>query len=103
MDIISIFIINILVGIIATWIFEFILKTNKKLRDRYYRRHEILFGYHIHHSTVGLVVIAVGGVVFLSYRPSVALGMAGFGIGIIIMHTISSRRFVFAERESFTK
>ncbi len=90
-------------GVLATWIFELILKTNKKLRDRYYRRHEILFGYHVHHSTIGLGVIAVGGVAFLSNKPLLSLGMAGFGIGIIIMHTISSKRFVFVEKETFTK
>jgi len=103
MNIALIFLVNILMGVIVTRVFELILKTNKKLRDRYYRRHEILFGYHVHHSAIGLVIIALGGIVFLTDRPSMALGMAGFGIGIIIMHTISSRRFVFAEKETFTK
>lgn len=90
-------------GTFTTWIFEFILKTNKKLRDRYYRRHEILFGYHVHHSIMGLAVIAFGGVAFLPYGADVALSMAGFGIGIIIMHTISSKRFIFIERETFSQ
>lgn len=102
MGLITLFILNLIIGTLATWVFELILKTNKKLRDRYYKRHEILFGYHVHHSTIGLVVITVGGVAFLSNRPTIALGMAGFGIGIIIMHTISLKRFVFAEKETFT-
>lgn len=95
------FTLNVIIGILATWVFELILKTNRKLRDKYYRRHEILFGYHVHHSTIGLAIIAFGGVSFLSGRPSLALALAGLGIGIIIMHTISSRRFVFMERENF--
>lgn len=101
MDIIFVFLMNIVLGIIATWVFEFILKTNKRLRDRYYRRHEILFGYHVHHSTVGLIMIVGGSALLGLYGASLTLGMAGFGIGIIIMHTISSGRFVFIERENF--
>lgn len=103
MGIILILLLNIIIGITATWIFEFTLKTNTRLRDRYYRRHEILFGYHVHHSTAGLIVIAIGGIAFLEYGPSIALGMAGFGVGIIIMHTISLKRFVFVERETFSQ
>ena len=100
---IVVFIENILMGILATWIFEFILQNNKKLRDRYYRRHEVLFGYHVHHSTIGLLVMAAGGIFFLSGNFLTGIGMIGFGIGIIMMHTISSRRFVFIERETFSE
>lgn len=103
MEIILIFLVNFIMGMFSTWIFELILKTNKKLRDRYYRRHEVLFGYHVHHSTIGLIIIAAGGIMFLSNRSLLALAMVGFGIGIIIIHTISSKRFVFVEKENFTK
>ncbi|MBM3206250.1 MAG: hypothetical protein FJZ43_01345 [Candidatus Staskawiczbacteria bacterium] len=87
----------------ATWIFELILQTNKKLRDRYYRRHQLFFGYHVHHSTVGLLVIVAGVFAFIYGTLSVSLGVAGFGAGIVLMHTISSRRFVFIERETFSE
>ena len=103
MGLITLFLLTTVIGILATWVFELILQTNKKLQERYYRRHEILFGYHVHHSTIGLVVIALGGITFLPYGADVALSMAGFGIGIITMHTISSKRFVFVERETFSK
>lgn len=91
------------VGVLLTLIFEFVLKTNKKLRDRYYRRHEILFGYHVHHSTIGLLLIVLGVLLFLSDEPGVALKIIGIGMGVIIMHTISSGRFVFVEKEKFSK
>lgn len=103
MSLISVFLLNVLIGTMATWIFELILQTNKKLRDRYYRRHEVLFGYHVHHSTIGLLVIVVGVFAFIYSTPAVSLGLAGFGVGIILMHTISSRRFVFIERETFSE
>ena len=90
-------------GVAATWVFELILKKNKKLRDRYYVRHEILFGYHVHHSTIGLLLVFLSGVLLFLDKPQGAALMFGVGIGIIIMHTISSKRFIFIERENFSK
>ena len=86
-------------GIIFTWIFEYVLKTNKMLRDRYYNRHEIILGYHVHHSIYGLLAVLIGIVLFFTEQRGVAYLYVAFGIGIIIMHTISSRRFVFVERK----
>ncbi len=103
MGIITTFLTATFVGVILTLIFEFVLKTNKKLRDRYYKRHEILFGYHVHHSTIGLLLIILGVLLFLLNQTAVALNSTGIGLGIIIMHTISSNRFVFIEKESFSK
>ncbi len=103
MDIVSLFFLAFLSGIAITFIFELILKTNKKLRDRYYRRHEILFGYHVHHSTVGLLLVALGMVALVAHHATVAVDAAGIGVGIIAMHTISSKRFVFIEKENFSK
>ena len=94
MNTVLLFLVHILAGILVTFLFELTLKTNKKLRDRYYRRHEILLGYHVHHSTIGLLILILG---ILMY----SLAMIGIGVGIIIMHTISSKRFVFIEKENF--
>lgn len=97
------FLTTLLIGIAITFIFEFILKTNKRLKERHYRRHEILFGYHVHHSTIGLLLIAVSTVLFLLDKETSSLSTLGIGVGIIVMHTISSRRFVFIEKENFSK
>ena len=97
----AIFLTSLLIGVFITFVFELILKTNKKLRDRYYRRHEILFGYHVHHSTIGVLLIVVSVILFLLNKGSYSLSMLGIGTGVIIMHTISSRRFVFIEKENF--
>ena len=91
----------ILVGITITWVFELVLKTNKKLRQRYYRHHEILFGYHMHHSMYGAVLILVSIIALLADNISLATVCLGIALGIIIMHTISDRRFVFIEKQRF--
>lgn len=87
---------GILYGISATLIFEWILKTNKKLRNKYYKKHNIFFGYHAHHSCYGIVSIIFG--VLLRQNTEVCLFLISFGIGIIIQHTLSARRFVFIEK-----
>ena len=87
--------IGLLLGIVLTWVFELILKTNKKLREKYYRRHKLFWGYHIHHSTFGLVFIALNVVLFLMDKKPTDLIYTAIGVGIIIMHTISDGRFVF--------
>jgi hypothetical protein len=91
--------IGIIYGIAATLLFEFILKTNKKLRHRYYSHHEILFGYHIHHSMYGLMFILVAVILYTNKDIPDALFCASFGVGIIIQHTISDRKFVFIEKQ----
>ena len=90
MEILSIIFFGILWGIAVTIIFEFILKTNKKLRHRYYQQHEILFGYHVHHSTYGLLSIAAGIILLFNKSFSNGLFYIFFGLGIIIQHTLSA-------------
>lgn len=101
MGVVFIVITNVFIGIIATWAFELILQKNRRLRERYYRRHEVLFGYHVHHSTVGLLLVAAGIVLWLLNKEFPSLVALGLGVGVIIMHTISSGRFVFVEKENF--
>ena len=103
MSITLLFFESIAIGIIITFIFELILKSNKKLRERYYVRHEILFGYHVHHSTIGAFLVIGGGPLLFFQGTTSYLIIAGIGLGIIIQHTLSSRRFVFIEKETFSK
>ena len=86
-------------GIIVTWLFELVLKTNKKLRDRYYRRHATLFGYHAHHSTYGLLAFMISIIFFLYGQTTYSIFTFWLGIGIILMHTLSDGRFVFIEKQ----
>lgn len=93
------FFIWVLDGVAVTILFEMILKTNKKLRDRYYRRQEIILGYHTHHSTWGLLSILAGIVLFFANHKTIGLFLVALGIGIIIQHTLSAGRFVFIEKQ----
>jgi len=85
-------------GILLTWIFEFAIKSNKKLYKRYYKQHEVVFGYHIHHSTYGLVALVMSIVLCLDERYSQAIFWLGVGVGIILEHTASERRFIFVNK-----
>ena len=96
-----IFLLMILVGIAITWVFELVLKNNKKLRTRYYRHHEILFGYHVHHSMYGVFLIILSIVFLLQHNISAAIISIGLALGIIIMHTISDGKFVFIEKQRY--
>jgi len=101
MEKVFIFLFGLLFGIALTWLFELTLKTNKKLRARYYKKHAIILGYHIHHSTYGLLSFLVSIIFSLIPEIPMALFIASFGLGIITMHTISDpkNRIVFIERE----
>ena len=94
-----IFIGGLLSGLIITWLFELVLKTNKKLKAKYYSSHKIYFGYHIHHSCFSFPVIIWSIILFLQNKKSSALFAIGFAIGIIVMHTISDKRFVFIDKQ----
>ena len=101
MKVILLFSIGLILGMILCFLFELVLKTNKKLRNRYYVHHAIHFGYHIHHSTYGLLFFAISIILFLMSQKTLALAFVAFGLGIIAMHTISDpgRRIIFIEKQ----
>ena len=99
MGIILIFIGGLLFGLIITRLFELVLKTNKKLRERYYTRHNIFWGYHIHHSCFSFPVIILSIILFWQNQKISALFTIGLAVGIIVMHTISDGRFVFINKQ----
>jgi hypothetical protein len=98
MDIFITLLTDFLLGIVATLVFEQILKRNKKLRNRYYRHHQLFFGYHVHHSTYGLVAVVASIILFFVGRSMSSVFWFMFGIGIIFEHTISDGRFIFIEK-----
>ncbi|MDP3882863.1 MAG: hypothetical protein Q8Q48_02300 [Candidatus Staskawiczbacteria bacterium] len=98
MSFIPLFLYGTLAGILITWIFELVIKSNKKLHDRYYRQHEVVLGHHVHHSTYGLVFILAGVVFVFNLQLESALFAFGAGFGIILQHTVSERRFVFVNK-----
>lgn len=98
MDIIYIILQGFFAGIVATWLFELILKNNKRLRNRYYHHHAVLFGYHVHHSLYGLIAIVAAVILFAFHQDIDATLLLWFGIGVITVHTFSDGKFVFIEK-----
>ena len=99
MAFINTFLLSILAGLVITFIFEYILKTNKKLRNKYYRHKNVIFGYHVHHSNYGLALFVAGFITYAFSYPTAPLVLFGMGVGIILMHTISEKKFVFIDKQ----
>lgn len=99
MNEIYLLIIGLVSGIVLTWVFEFVLKHNKKLRHRYYWHHQLFRGWHIHHSIYGIFFILLNIAMFLYEHEMTDFFYTALGVGIIIMHTISDGRFIFIEKQ----
>jgi len=96
---IYILLLSTLVGLAITFIFEYTLKTNKSLRNKYYRQKNVVLGYHIHHSNYGLALFFAALITNILGYSTAPLVLFGMGIGIILMHTISEKKFVFIDKQ----
>ena len=87
------------IGIICTFVLEKVILGSKKLKQLFWdeKTHYLFYGYHMHHSPFGLVLLFSAIIVGL-HAVAIALFLAGFGIGIIVMYTITDKRLVFIER-----
>jgi len=99
MSTIKTLLVSIIVGLIITWAFEYILKTNKRLRNKYYTHSNVILGYHVHHSNYGIALFVSSLISYLLGHPDAPIVLFGMGIGIILMHTISEKRFVFIDKQ----
>jgi len=91
--------IGLMFGLLITLMLEFFLKTNKKLRRRYYWHHNIFLGYHTHHSIYGLFFILFGIIFYFIKDIPASIFSISAGFGVIIVHTISDGRFIFWEKQ----
>ena len=91
---------GVLLGIVVSHLFELSLKNNKTLRRKYFRNHEVIFVYHVHHSMYGLGSMIIGIILYANNVATLPLFFIALGVGIIIMHTIFDGRFVFIEKEN---
>lgn len=96
----EIFLLSTVLGFIYCWIFEIIMIEDKEIRNKYWDHHIPIFGYHMHHSMYGVVLILIG-VISLIFSNSIALLFAGLGWGIILRHTKTDRKIVFVEKITF--
>lgn len=91
------FIFWLFIGMTSTLIFEKIILSNKRLKNEFWDNPKTVFGYHFHHSTLGLILLIIGIIIFL-YGSTLGVSLAGFGLGIIIVHTYTDRELIFIEK-----
>ncbi len=84
-------------GLIITRIFEISLLRIKFLKKHFYDDHKSFFGYRFHHSCYGAALIILG-LTQNDITTKYSLPFFGFGLGIILMHTLTDKRFIFIEK-----
>lgn len=100
-DVVYPFIAGLLLGIIPFGILEVIGLNVPYFRKKFYGNPAdiptLIYGYHLHHSFLGLLSIGWGlySVFNKSRNPSFWIGL---GIGIIIVHTIIDGKLIFIEK-----
>ena len=67
-------------------------------RKNFYDNPKLVFGFHVHHTVLGLFLVIYG---FYSTFSDSKFGWfwIGFGLGTIVIHTIVDRRLVFIEKK----
>ena len=92
------FLIGFLGGIFLFGLIEAILWFVPGLRKNVWNNPKLIFGYHVHHSVYGLISILLGLCLFVA-KSDKAIFWVGFGLGTILIHTITGG-FVFIEKVS---
>ena len=84
-------------GVIPFGLLEMVGWSVPILRQRFYENPLLFNGYHIHHSVLGLVCVAIW--LYLLFRRSEkSYFWLGLGLGIMVIHTLMDGRFIFLER-----
>jgi len=83
---------GIVLGLSITMFLEYMIYL---IFQNFWYHPKMYFGYHIHHSVYGLLIMAVG--MFLYTKPRAFYLFMGLGLGIIVAHTLNDGRLVFIE------
>lgn len=82
-------------GFLIFTVFEILFSRSKVLRKKYWDNPRLVNGYHVHHSTGGLVLVVTG----LIMKNSIGQVFIGLGVAMIIVHTLFDGRLVFIEKK----
>lgn len=93
------FLIGLAFGSVFTVLVEIFLIYIPFFRKYVVTNPRLVFGYQIHHSTLGLIIVLLGLILLLLGKSGGSM-VVGFGIGMILVHTISDGRFIFIEKVS---
>lgn len=87
---------NLIFGLLIGYAYVIIHELGGRfLKWELHKKHSVtvkIKGYHIHHSVIGVIFLAL----FIFFPNLIYLGIA---IGIIIRHTQAEKRFVFIEKD----
>lgn len=92
-----IFIMGLLSGMILFGILDTMGLFIPYFKKNFYDNPKLIFGYHVHHTVLGLFSIVWGLYSFFNQSKN-GYFWIGFGFGTIIIHTIVDRRLVFIEK-----
>jgi hypothetical protein len=100
-DVVYQFIMGLLIGIIPFGLIEFIGWNVPSLRKKFYGKPKdnptLIFGYHVHHTVLGLLSL-IWGLYLFSTQSDNSFFLIGLGIGMIIIHTVAHKKLVFIEK-----
>lgn len=88
------FVMGLILGSLVFGAHDTALSRNKALRQKLWDTPYLIYGYHVHHSVLGLFLILIGAI----FYSQIGRATIGFGVGIIIVHTMFDGRFVFIEK-----
>ncbi len=98
-EILTTFFIGLVFGIIPFGLIEVIGKSVPLLKENFYDNpKQLILGYHVHHTVLGLISI-VWGIYSILQKSSKPYFWIGLGLGMIIIHTIADGRLVFIEKQ----
>lgn len=100
-DVIYPFVAGLFLGIILFGILEIIGLKTPFLRRKFYGDPAdiptLIYGYHLHHSVLGLISIGWGFYLMFN-KTGNPFFWIGLGIGIIIVHTVVDGKVIFIEK-----
>lgn len=83
-------------GVVIASLFEVIFYFIPFLRANFWDNPKLIFGFHFHHSIIGLVFLLIGAG-YLKKDKLKAVFLIGFGLAVIFVHTLTDGRLIFVE------
>ena len=94
MDSVVLFLVTVLFGILLTMFYE-----NRIVYGRFKGKLLYIKGHHVHHSNVGLVLLFAALLLVINDHYATSRVISGLGVGLIIQHTLSEKKFVFVSKK----
>ncbi len=84
-------------GLIPFGLLDLIAINVPYLKQQFYDNPTLIWGLHFHHSLIGLLSIGWGSYAKI-HKSNNSSFWLGFGLGVIVAHTIADGRLIFIEK-----